>query len=78
MSTNLYFQMNKWTTIDIEVHLSADDVTFIEGCTKEQYNNNSNNLKINNIIDNHVRMLLLVLISYNGISYHVHFLAVLR
>ena len=49
MSTNLYFQMNKWTTIGMEVHLSADDVSFIEGCMKEQHNNNSNNLKINNI-----------------------------
>ena len=70
MSTNLYFQINKWTTIGMEVHLSADDVNFIRGCMKEQHNNNSNNLKINNIINNHVRMLLLVLISYNGYSYH--------
>ena len=69
--------MNKWTTIGMEVHLSADDVNFIRGCMKEQHNNSSNNLKIYNI-KNHVRMLLLVLISYNGISYHVHFLAVLR
>ena len=50
--TNLYFQINKWTTIGMEVHLSADDVNFIRGCMKEQHNNNSNNLKINNIIDN--------------------------
>ena len=49
MSTNLYFQMNKWTTIGMEVHLSADDVSFTEGCMKEQHNNNSNNLKMNNI-----------------------------
>ena len=59
MSTNLYFQMNKWTTIGMEVHLSANDVNFIRGCMKEQHNN----FKINNIIDNHVRMLLLVLIN---------------
>ena len=52
MYTNLYFQINKWTTIGMEVHLSADDVNFIRDCMKEQHTNNYDNTKMNNT-DNH-------------------------